>query len=100
VLKYSAKPGTSEHQTGLCVDFITDSMNNNLTNAFEGTAAFMWLSQNAYKYGYILRYPDDKKDVVYYNYESWHYRFVGRTAACEIYEKGICLEEYLELIAQ
>lgn len=95
-LEYSAKPGTSEHQTGLCVDFMTDSMYD-LDESFENTAAFRWLSQNAYKYGFILRYPENKSETTGYKYEPWHYRFVGRAAATEIYNSGLCLEEYLKL---
>lgn len=94
VLSYSAYPGTSEHQTGLCVDFITSDMNG-LTNAFERTAAFKWLSENAYQFGFILRYPADKTDVTGYAYESWHYRFVGREAATDIHFGKLTLEEYL-----
>ncbi|MBE6706537.1 MAG: hypothetical protein E7577_02715 [Ruminococcaceae bacterium] len=99
VLVYSARPGTSEHQTGLCVDFTTDSIGGAVDDKFESTAAFEWLSENAYKYGFILRYPKDKTNVTGYKYESWHYRFVGRTAAVEIQELGVCLEEYLEIKA-
>ncbi len=95
-LAYSARPGTSEHQTGLCVDLITSNMND-LDESFEQTDAFRWLSVNAHKYGFILRYPKDKTDVTGYKYEPWHYRFVGRTAAAEIYNSSLCLEEYLEL---
>ncbi|MBQ9783982.1 MAG: M15 family metallopeptidase [Clostridia bacterium] len=95
VQSYSAKPGTSEHQTGLCVDFITDDMNNKLTVAFENTEEFAWLSANAYKFGFILRYPKDKEDVTGYSYEPWHYRFVGREAATNMYFSGLTLEEYL-----
>lgn len=94
VLTYSAAPGTSEHQTGLCVDFLTSTMSD-LNNTFEKTEAFEWLSQNAHRFGFILRYDKDKVDITGYSYESWHYRFVGRTAATEIYENGLCLEEYL-----
>lgn len=98
-LRTSAAPGTSEHQSGLCVDFFTTSMTNGLNNEeFEKTAAFLWLSANAHKYGFILRYPEDKTDVTSYDYESWHYRFVGRRAATEMYLSGLCLEEYLEFI--
>ena len=98
-LKYSAIPGTSEHQSGLCVDFYTTSMTNGLNNEdFESTSAFLWLKANAHKYGFIIRYPEGKTDITSYNYESWHYRFVGRTAATEIYLSGLCLEEYLEFI--
>ena len=99
VLVYSARPGTSEHQTGLCVDFTTDSIGGTVDDKFEGTAAFEWLSENAYKFGFILRYPKDKTDVTGYKYESWHFRFVGRTAAVEMRELGVCFEEYLEIKA-
>ena len=91
---YSARPGESEHQTGLCLDFMTTSMSD-LDETFENTAAFEWLSKNAHLYGFILRYPEDKVSKTGYSYEPWHYRFVGREAACEIYERGLCLEEYL-----
>lgn len=93
VRSYSAFPGTSEHQSGLCVDFVAGSVG--LTEAFEGTTAFRWLSQNAYRYGFILRYPKDKTDVTGYTYEPWHYRFVGREAATDIYFSGLTLEEYV-----
>lgn len=95
-LSYSAEAGKSEHQTGLCLDFMTNSMSD-LDESFEDTAAFAWLSQNAYKYGFILRYPKDKTDITGYKYEPWHYRFVGRRAATEIYKSGLCLEEYIKL---
>ncbi len=96
VLTYSAVPGSSEHQTGLCVDFITEDMNGHLTTVFEEKAAFTWLSENAYKFGFILRYPEGKEGITGYTYEPWHYRFVGREAATEIYQGGLTLEEYLE----
>ncbi len=92
---YSARPGESEHQTGLCLDFITADMGGNLNEEFENKEAFEWLSKNAYKYGFILRYPEDKVDITGYQYEPWHYRFVGRQAASDIYFSGISLEEYL-----
>jgi D-alanyl-D-alanine carboxypeptidase len=94
---YSALPGQSEHQTGLCVDFITSEMNGDLTEAFEDTEAFAWLAQNAYKFGFILRYPKGKEDITGYTYEPWHYRFVGREAATDIYNGGTTLEQYLQL---
>ena len=95
-LEYSARPGTSEHQTGLCIDFMTSTMTE-LDESFEDTDAFRWLSENAYKYGFILRYPEDKVDTTGYKYEPWHYRFVGRTVAAEIHASDMCLEEYLKL---
>ena len=97
---YSAKPGQSEHQTGLGVDFITSGMNGELTEAFEDTEAFAWLAENAYKFGFILRYPKDKEDITGYTYEPWHYRFVGREAATDIYVGEMTLEQYLQLVNQ
>ncbi len=109
VLTYSARPGTSEHQSGLCLDFITGEMSE-LVNygsetpndpndiGFAETAAFEWLSNNAYKFGFILRYPESKEDITGYNYESWHYRFVGQATAAEMQKSGECFEEYLNRI--
>ena len=94
VLSYSAYPGTSEHQSGLCVDFITDGMSD-LDVSFETYEVFTWLSQNAYRFGFILRYPRGKETTTGYTYEPWHYRFVGREAATDIYFSGLTLEEYL-----
>lgn len=94
VMKTSARPGESEHQSALCVDLI-EKGKLNLDVKFEETAAFEWLSKNAYRYGFILRYPKDKVELTGYDYEPWHYRFVGIDAARTIYEDKICLEEYL-----
>lgn len=98
VLTYSAYPGTSEHQTGLCVDFMTSTMHD-LDNSFASTDAAAWLRENAYKFGFILRYPEDKVAITQYSYESWHYRFVGRDAASDIHFSQVCLEEYLSASA-
>ena len=104
VLTYSAAPGTSEHQTGLCVDLWTSDMLELENYGHEGsyddkgfaeTAAFEWLQENAHKYGFILRFPENKTGVTGYSYESWHYRYVGVDHAKEIHKKGITLEEYL-----
>ncbi|MBQ7397916.1 MAG: M15 family metallopeptidase [Clostridia bacterium] len=95
VLSYSAAPGKSEHQSGLCVDFMTTGMSALTNEQFEPTAAFKWLQKNACQFGFILRYPEDKVNVTGYSYESWHYRFVGKDAAIAITEQGITLEEYL-----
>ena len=95
-LSYSAAPGTSEHQTGLCVDLTkVEKLNGDLLVEFEETDAFQWLSQNAYKFGFILRYPQGKEAITGYTYEPWHYRFVGREAATDIYYSNQTLEEYL-----
>lgn len=106
VLTYSAYPGTSEHQSGLCMDLfvypgMTDLVNyGNETPAandkgFAETEEYKWLKQNAHKFGFILRYPEDKTSVTGYSYESWHYRFVGVSAATKIYNEGKTLEEYM-----
>ena len=92
----SAPAGSSEHHTGLCVDLVEKrGVNRELDESFEDTEAFKWLSENAHKYGFILRYPKDKTDITKYSYEPWHYRFVGVFAASIIYEDNITLEEYL-----
>lgn len=93
---YSSRAGYSEHQTGLCVDFWASGMNDLTNEQFEPTEACKWLRENAWKFGFILRYPSDKTDTTGYSYESWHYRFVGIDAASAIVQHGWCLEEYLE----
>lgn len=93
--KVVAVPGTSEHQLGLAVD-IVDMNNQNLDESQETTAVSKWLAEHCWEYGFILRYPEGKSDITGIIYEPWHYRYVGREAALEIYERGICLEEYLE----
>lgn len=106
VLTYSAYPGTSEHQTGLCLDlFISPGMTelvnygNETQNAsdigFAESEEYQWLLKNAHKFGFILRFGKDKESLTGYSYESWHYRFVGREVATYIYEHGLCYEEYL-----
>ena len=101
VLSYSAYPGTSEHQSGLCIDLV-DTERGQLENyadtgCFTNTVTYNWLKNNAWKFGFVLRYPADKESITGYSYESWHYRFVGVEAAKEITAKGITLEEYLGL---
>ena len=84
-----AVPGTSEHQLGLALDI--NAENDKCTN----DEIYQWLAKNSYKYGFILRYPFNKVEITGTNYEPWHYRYVGKEAAKEIYTQGICLEEYL-----
>lgn len=93
--KWVAIPGTSEHQTGLAVDIVAESYQI-LDQEQENTAEQQWLMENSYKYGFILRYPDDKSEITGIYYEPWHYRYVGKKAAKEIYENKICFEEYLD----
>lgn len=89
-----AAPGTSEHQTGLALDIVDESYQL-LDRGQEATPVQRWLSENAYRYGFILRYPNGKSELTGVNYEPWHYRYVGKEAAREIYDSGVCLEEYL-----
>ena len=93
VATYSAPPGTSEHQSGLCVD-----MHNQIDtdSSFNGTPAALWLADNCYRFGFVLRFPEDKQEITGITFESWHFRFVGREVATEMHELGMCLEEYLE----
>ncbi len=86
-----ARPGTSEHQTGLAVDF------NTASSTFESMPAYKWLKENAEDYGFIMRYPADKEHITKIIYEPWHWRFVGINVAREINDLGVTLEEYLEM---
>ena len=85
---YSARPGHSEHQTGLAVDI------SSTKGTFEYTAEFKWLQKHAHEYGFILRYPKGKEWITGYSYEPWHYRYVGTDVATIIFEEGITYEEY------
>lgn len=89
---YSARPGYSEHQTGLAVDVYNLELPY---TSFEETEEFNWMQENAYKYGFILRFPKDKVDITGYQYEAWHYRYVGKEVAKYIHNHNITLEEYI-----
>ena len=86
---YAALPGFSEHQTGYVIDIA-----NKDHEIFDGTGEFQWLKKNAYKYGFILRYPMDKEDITGYAYESWHYRYVGKELAKKVVDSGLTYDEY------
>ena len=88
--EWVALPGTSEHQLGIAVDINADK------SKCSNEDVYAWLAENAYKYGFILRYPPGKQEITGTSYEPWHYRYVGIEAAYEINERGICLEEYFE----
>lgn len=90
-----AYPGTSEHQLGLAVD-IVDENHQLLDETQENTGVQQWLMQHSWEYGFILRYPNQKSNITGIIYEPWHYRYVGKEAARELYEQDLCLEEYLE----
>ena len=91
-----ARPGTSEHQTGLACD-ITDQYYELKNSSLEDTALYRWMSRHCQDYGFIVRYPKDKEDVTGIIYEPWHFRYVGKEAAGYIMEHGLCLEEFLDL---
>ncbi len=95
-----ARPGTSEHQTGLTVDMMDSTANKEygLSREFAETKMYEYMKKTAHKYGFIERYPVDKKDITKIIFEPWHYRYVGEENARIIYEKGMCLEEYLDWI--
>ena len=88
--EWVAVPGTSEHELGLAVDINADKEKSDNQEVYD------WLYQNAYKYGFILRYPIGKTNITGIDYEPWHYRYVGREYAEEIHQSGLCLEEWLE----
>lgn len=96
--KTVAIPGTSEHQLGLAVD-IVDLNNQNLDSSQKSTPVQAWLMEHCWEYGFILRYPEGKSELTGIIFEPWHYRYVGREAAEEIRDQGVCLEEYLESLS-
>lgn len=86
--RYSARPGHSEHQSGLALDL------NEISSSFANTPEGKWVEKNCHKYGFILRYPREKEAQTGYMYEPWHIRYVGVSVAEKIYNSGLCLEEY------
>lgn len=93
--RWVAPPGTSEHQTGLALDIVSADYQL-LDEAQAQTPEQKWLMENSWKYGFILRYPEDKEAITGIGYEPWHYRYVGIEAAADMHETGQCLEEYLQ----
>ncbi|MBR6948725.1 MAG: M15 family metallopeptidase [Bacilli bacterium] len=94
---YSGRPGYSEHQTGLAVDLYNGK---ELYTEFEKTKEFEWMQKNAHKYGFILRFPKDKEKLTGYEYESWHYRYVGEKIATYIHDNNLCFEEYYTMFIE
>ncbi|MBC3795742.1 M15 family metallopeptidase [Acetobacterium tundrae] len=90
----SARPGMSEHQLGLAMDVTSASVGFDLLESFGTTAEGQFLKNNAYKYGFIIRYPQDKTDITGYAYEPWHIRYLGVDVATDIYNSGKTMEEY------
>ena len=93
--KYSARPGQSEHQTGLAMDITSQSVNYQLSNSFGQVTEGIWVSENAHKFGFIIRYPEGKEEITGYQYEPWHLRYLGEDLATLVYESGLTYEEYL-----
>lgn len=91
-LKWVSVVDYSEHQTGLAVDINANGINST------GEQVYDWLADNAWEYGFILRYPEDKTEITHMDYEPWHYRYVGIEAAKVIFEKNLCLEEYIDML--
>lgn len=91
----SARPGQSEHQTGLAMDVTSQSVNFGLEETFGDTPEYSWLMDNAHRFGFIIRYPKGKEYLTEYTYEPWHLRYVGQELATMLYEKNITYEEYL-----
>lgn len=89
--RFSARPGHSEHQTGLAMDL------NSASSSFVGTKEAIWLANNSYRFGFIVRYPEGKESITGYKYEPWHMRYLGIENAAKIYSSGLCLEEYLKI---
>lgn len=94
---FSAKPGQSEHQTGLAVDVTSPSVDYQLSNDYGRTEEGKWIAANAYRFGFILRFPEGKEEITGYQYEPWHLRYVGLLAAREIHERDLTLEEFLQM---
>ena len=90
--KIAARPGYSEHQTGLALDIF--SLKSSAQATFKDTDAYAWLKDNSYKYGFILRYPENLENITGYNFESWHYRYVGKDLAKKVYDSGLTYDEY------
>lgn len=89
---YAARPGYSEHQTGLAIDIT--SLEHPTANEFKESEEYKWLKENCHKYGFVLRYPEGKEHITGYSTESWHFRYVGEEAATQIYKENITFDEY------
>ena len=94
--KFSAKPGQSEHQTGLVMDVTAQSVGLQLSEELGETDEGIWLAENAHNYGFIIRYPKDKEEITKYVYEPWHIRYIGVDLATLVYNSGLSYEEFVE----
>ncbi|MGP4076494.1 M15 family metallopeptidase [Halobacillus sp. K22] len=91
---FSARPGTSEHQTGLAMDVTSAKMSFKLDESFRETEEGAWLAEHAHEYGFIIRYPEGKQDITGYTYEPWHLRYVGKDISSDIHKSEETLEEF------
>lgn len=96
---YSARPGTSEHQTGLAMDISTPSIHSALTTDFQDTPEGKWLRENAPTFGFVLRYPAGRENITGYAYEPWHFRYIGKNLAAYLKKESLTLEEYYQRLA-
>lgn len=92
---YSARPGHSEHQTGLTIDITSSSVNHGLTESFGETEEGQWVAENAHRFGFIIRYPQERTLETGYQYEPWHLRYVGVDSATQIYQQDWILEDFI-----
>lgn len=92
---YSAKPGFSEHQTGLVMDVTSESVQFQLTEQFGDVPEGEWIRDHAHEFGFIIRYPQGKEDITGYIYEPWHLRYLGKDVAAAVYESNVTYEEFL-----
>jgi len=92
--RVSARPGHSEHQTGLAVDI------NDLEKSFEATAEGKWLAANSFRFGFVLRYPKGKEEITGYDYEPWHFRYLGKRLAASVYQSKLTYDEYYKRYLQ
>lgn len=93
---FSAKPGESQHQLGTALDFTTSEMGYSLSLGFAYSAAGEWLLANAYTYGFYLSYPQGQESVTGYEYEPWHFRYIGVQSAMDLHQSGLIMQTYLE----
>lgn len=98
--KFSARPGTSEHQIGLSADVAPATQNCYLSTCFADTPEGQWVAENAHAHGFVIRYPLGKEEITGYQFEPWHLRYVGVELATELYESGQTLEEYFGLTTE
>ena len=91
-----SRPGYSEHHTGLALDFTIFYVDTGLSDDYDGTGIYSWINQNCQKYGFVVRYPEDKANITNVNHEPWHFRYVGLPHADIMVEKGYCFEEYID----